>query len=566
MKSPLSKISILFIVCLFYASSSCTLYNRIITPDNELPVKKTENRYYNYIEAFLHLKKNNLDKTIYYLNKTIKDDPENSYLQKELALLYVMQKNNLRALSLVKNIIVRNPEDIDALIMYGRINQSLKQIDDAKETYKKIIALDPSQKNIYLILGNIYMAEGKVGKALKIYKQLVNKYPAFYAGYFFIGKIYSEQNKIVDAEKEFKKALDLEPDIDEVRFELIKLYKIMDEEQKAINLYKEILRRDSDNIRAALELGLLYYKNGMIKDSDKLFNDLTARSLSDSEVIRKIVQIYLDKKKYNDAIIVLEGMLKSLPYSSDIHYAASIAYAGIKDKELTMIHLKQVEPDSRFYQNAIIRLSLLYRDQGKTGKAINLLENAIKNIPDKLEPMLYLGLFYEDNEEFNNAEKVLKKAIKIDPDNIEPYFRLGVVYDKLGKKEAAIESMKTVISLDPHNANALNYVGYIYAELGINLDEAEHNIKEALKYSPDDGYIIDSLGWVYYKKGLYKDALKLLKKAVDLVPDDPIILEHLGDIYLKMTNKSKALMFYERSLLKRKKDKADIRKKIQELK
>ncbi len=563
MTSQLLRLSILFIAFLFYPG--CTLI-KSIAPDDELPVKQTENRYYNYIEAHLHLKKNNLDKAIYHLNKTIKLEPEDLYLQKELALLYLMQKDNLKALNIVKNIIDKNPRDIDSLIMYGRIKQSLKQIDDAKEAYEKVIAFDPSQKKIYLILGDIYMEEGDLGKALKIYKQLVNNYPEFYAGYFFIGKIYAEQGKIVDAEKEFLKALDLETDLEEAKFELIELYKNLGEEQKAINIYKEILRKNSNNIRAALGLGLLYYKNGMIKDSDKLFKDLAARSSSEPEVIRKVAQIYLDKKKYNDAIIVLEGMLKNLSYSSDIHYAAGIAYDGIKDKEMTTIHLKQVEPGSKFYQNAAIRISLLYRDEGNIGEAINFLENAIKNIPDKPETMLYLASFYEEKEEFDNAEKVLKKALIIDPKNIELHFRLGVIYDKWDKKEAAIESMKTVISLDPHNANALNYVGYIYAELGINLDEAERFIKEALKYSHDDGYITDSLGWVYYKKGLYKDALKLLKKAADLVPDDPIILEHLGDAYLKMNDKKNALIFYERSMLKKENDKAGIKKKIQELK
>lgn len=563
MKSQLLRLSILFIAFLFYPG--CTLI-KLIAPDDNLPVKQTENRYYNYIEAHLHLKKNNLDKAIYYLNKTIKLEPENLYLQRELALLYLLQKDNLKALNIVKNIIDKNSRDIDSLIMYGRIKQSLKQIDDAKEAYEKVIALDPSQKKIYFILGDSYMEEGNLGKALKIYKQLVNNYPEFYAGYFFIGKIYAEQGKIVDAEKEFLKALDLETDLEEARFELIKLYKNLGEEQKAINIYNEVLRKNPNNIRATFGLGLLYYKNGMIKDSDKLFKELAARSSSEPEVIRKVAQIYLDKNKYNDAIIVLEGMLKSLPYSSDIHYAAGIAYDGIKDKEMTTIHLKQVEPGSKFYQNAAIRISLLYRDEGNIGEAINFLENAIKNISDKPETMLYLASFYEEKEEFDNAEKVLKEALIIDPKNIELHFRLGVVYDKWDKKEAAIESMKTVINLDPHNANALNYVGYIYAELGINLDEAERFIKEALKYSPDDGYITDSLGWVYYKKGLYKDALKLLKKAADLVPDDPIILEHLGDAYLKRNDKKKALIFYERSLLKKEKDKAGIEKKIQELK
>jgi tetratricopeptide (TPR) repeat protein len=563
MNSHLLRLSILFIALLFYPG--CTLIESIAQND-ELPVKKTENRYYNYIEAHLHLKKNNLDKAIYHLNKTIEEDPENLYLQRELAILYLMQKDNLKALNIVKNIIDKNQGDIEALIMYGRIKQSLKQIDDAKEAYEKVIANDPAQEKIYLILGDIYMEEDDFGKALKIYKKLVNQYPEFYAGYFFIGKIYAEQGKIVDAEKEFLKALDLEPDLEEAKFELIKLYKSLGEEQNTIEIYKEILKRNSNNIRAALELGLLYYKNGMIKDSDDLFKDLAAKSLSDSEVIREVAQIYLDKKKYNDAIIVIEGMLKSLPGSSDIHYAAGIAYNEINDKEIAIAHFKQVPTDSKFYQNAVIQIPFLYRELGKIREAIHFLENLIINIPDKPELMLYLASFYEENEDFYKAEKVLKKAIKIDPKNIELHFRLGVIYDMWDKKEAAIESMKTVISLDPHNANALNYVGYIYAELGINLDEAERLIKEALKHSPDDGYITDSLGWVYYKKGRYKDALKLLKKAVDFAPDDPTILEHLGDVFLKMTNKKKALMFYERSLLKREKDKADIEKKIQDLK
>ncbi|MCD4804249.1 MAG: tetratricopeptide repeat protein, partial [Desulfobacterales bacterium] len=220
MKSKLFRVSILFIAFLFYPA--CTLI-KSIAPGDEVPVKKTENRYYNYIEAHLNIKKNNLDKAIYYLTKTIADDPENLYLQRELAIFYLMQKDNLKALKIVKNIVDKNPGDIEALIMYGRIKQSLEQIDDAKEAYEKVIANDPAQKKIYLILGGIYMEEGDSGKALKTYKQLVDKYPEFYAGYFFIGKIYAEHGKIVDAEKEFLKALDLEPDLEEAKFELIKL-------------------------------------------------------------------------------------------------------------------------------------------------------------------------------------------------------------------------------------------------------------------------------------------------------------------------------------------------------
>jgi Tfp pilus assembly protein PilF len=126
-----------------------------------------------------------------------------------------------------------------------------------------------------------------------------------------------------------------------------------------------------------------------------------------------------------------------------------------------------------------------------------------------------------------------------------------------------MEAMRKVIAIDPKHSNALNYLGYTYADLGQNLDEAEKLIKEALKYKPDDGYITDSLGWVYYKKGDFEKALQYLQKAVEIVPDDPIMLEHLGDAYLKLNDKINALKYYKKSLQHKEKDKEELEKKIQ---
>ena len=107
---------------------------------------------------------------------------------------------------------------------------------------------------------------------------------------------------------------------------------------------------------------------------------------------------------------------------------------------------------------------------------------------------------------------------------------------------------RQVIALNGEHANALNYLGYTYADLGIHLDEAEMLVRRALKLRPDDGYITDSLGWVYYKQGNYAEALNWLLKAAELAPDDPTILEHVGDAYLKLGNPSQALVHYEKSL------------------
>ena len=315
-----------------------------------------------------------------------------------------------------------------------------------------------------------------------------------------------------------------------------------------------------------MTLGHLYHKKGMRGASEKLFTDLGRRSISDSEIIRKLAQLYLDQKKYDAAIIILNGMLKGAGDSSDIHYLQGVAFDRKGDKETALIHLKKVRSTSKFYQNAAVHMAFIYDDQRKISEAIRLLEDVNRRVTPEPELLFYLGTFYEEAEKLQKAVDVLEQGLVKDPDSVRILFRLGVVYDKLKRKEDSMEAMRKVIRVDPKNANALNYLGYSYADLGENLDEAEKLIKEALKYKPDDGYITDSLGWVYFKKGLFQKALKFLEKAIHLVPDDPIILEHLGDAYLKTGSKLKALEYYQQSLKMKKKDKKDIERKIQDLK
>jgi len=262
----------------------------------------------------------------------------------------------------------------------------------------------------------------------------------------------------------------------------------------------------------------------------------------------------------------VEGMLQCSPDSSELHHLAGVAYYGEKKNETALKHFQKVKPTSRFYRDAVVHIAFYYQEKGNIDQAINFIKNAILNSPENPEFIYYLGTFYEEKQAYAKAETTLKQAIEINPEEAKYYFRLGVVYDKWGKKEASMKLMETVIQIDPKHANALNYLGYTYADLGKNLDEAERLIKEALKYKPNDGYITDSLGWVYYKKGQYEEALAILKKAADLVPDDPTILEHLGDAYLKANDRKNALKSYQRSLQKNHKDKDAILQKIENLK
>lgn len=524
-----------------------------------------ENKYFYFTESQILKNKGDIKKAVKYMERAVELDPESLYLKGELVNLYLQQKENNKALAIVEEVLKKEPENIGALILFGKIKHSLNKIDDAKKIYEKIVDGKPKEKNIYLLLGSIYIDEREFDKAVSLFDKLVKNFPDYYLGYFYLGKIYGEKGDVIEAEKNFEKAIELKPNLDESRYELINLYKMRGEKEKTIHLLKEMLKNSPDNIRAAIDLGCFYKKNNMQKEGEKILMNLGEKSLASFDVVLNLLQFYLNQHNYNDAIIILEDMQKGAPDNSDLHYLSGLSFLGIKNDDGALEQFLKVKNDSKFYFDAVFRTSLIYQSKGMTREAISFIKEIITKDPENPNFHYFLGLFYEDLKDYGNAEKVLLKAIEKDSDDPVFHFRLGVIYDKLGKKEKSIEQMKIVIRIDPENADALNFLGYTYAEMEKNLNEAEQLILEALKYKPGDGYITDSLGWVYFKKGLYPKAVTILKKATYLVPEDPVILEHLGDAYLKTNDIKNALEAYRRSLKFKEDDKEVLIKKIKDI-
>jgi tetratricopeptide (TPR) repeat protein len=524
------------------------------------------NRYFYYIEAQLEIKNGRYQKALSLLERAIALDPDSNLLKRLAASVYIIAKDKAKAEAILAQVLSRDPEDIEALVLLGRLQQDRKENEKAKATYEKVIRLDSTREQIYLFLGSLYMEDDQLDESLATFERLVKEHPDAYTGFFFIGKIHAGQGNTKKAEDAFQRTLELAPDLMEPRFELLKLYEKEGADEKIAVLYKEMLSSNPDNVQASLGLGLHYHETGNENQAARLFRELGERSRFDFEIIRNIVQRYLDKEKYEQAIVILEGMLVGAPESSDIHYLLGVTNSGLDKANEAIEHFNRVRPESRFHENAAVHTALLYQEQGNIQEGIRYLKAVIQKVPNNPEYLLYLGSFYEELEDYELAAGTIKKGLAIDDRNPRLHFRLGVIFDKWGKKEASIQAMQTVIAIEPNNANALNYLGYTYADLGRNLDEAEQLIIKALGYKPEDGYITDSLGWVYFKMGRYEESLEVLKKAVDLVPDDPIILEHLGDVYLKLGEKENALKYYHESLKQRKKDRDGIMKKIESLK
>jgi len=140
-----------------------------------------------------------------------------------------------------------------------------------------------------------------------------------------------------------------------------------------------------------------------------------------------------------------------------------------------------------------------------------------------------------------------------------------VLYEKAKNRDESIRQIKKVLELDPRNPDAQNFLGYTYADMGIHLDEAEKLIRAALLAKPDSGHIIDSLGWLFFRKGYIGKAVVELERAFRLMPQDGTVAEHLADAYFQQRRLQDALRLYRQALKMENNNPPELRKKIQQL-
>ena len=205
----------------------------------------------------------------------------------------------------------------------------------------------------------------------------------------------------------------------------------------------------------------------------------------------------------------------------------------------------------QFYASELGRAEAL-RASGKAMEAIEVLIELTRQYPNSANGFRTLGNHYRRLEIYDKAEVSYGKAIKLYTAKGEAgwflYYVRGITRERLDSWELAEKDFRKALSLNPNQPQVLNYLGYSLIEKNSNLDEALDMIERAVKESPDSGYIVDSLGWGYYKLGRYEKAVPNLERAAELMPVDPIVNDHLGDVYWMVGRKTEAEFQWRRAL------------------
>lgn len=196
----------------------------------------------------------------------------------------------------------------------------------------------------------------------------------------------------------------------------------------------------------------------------------------------------------------------------------------------------------------LLNLARLYGLDEKMEESVSLLKKAVSMQPQNDRLFHSLALAQMSVKENDQAIQSIQKAIEIDSQKDAYFFELGALYERVGDYQRAIKAMEQTLAINPNHSNAHNFIGYLYAVEGVKLEKALDHLKIALTIQPRNGYFLDSLGWIYYKKGDLDEALKHIKKAMIYTSPDPVLYDHLGDVHYSMKNFSEAKRAWQTSL------------------
>ena len=257
--------------------------------------------------------------------------------------------------------------------------------------------------------------------------------------------------------------------------------------------------------------------------------------------------------------ILLEFSIFLEPKMDISKYDLANIYNLEKTYKLAFRILDTIPEKSFFSLSANLKKLDVKKSSGADVEYKTLLFKIIKLWPDNKFALYRIANYYKSKAQYQKSLKIYKKILDKSDSNDHDLFLYASNLDKVGEWEKAKVLFLQLLKQNPKDTFTLNYISYKLALKNQELELALKLIKEALALDPDNGYFLDTLGWVEYKRSNFNSAVYFLERSVSILPRSAEVIDHLGDCYF-MLNREREAFFEWNKALKYEKDKSIIRK------
>lgn len=513
---------------------------------NPSSARNTDTLFGNYLAGRYAGSQRELDVAAKFLDRALDKDPGNPVLIERTFLLAVTSGEIERAISLAQEIIVVEPKDRNARLLLSldhlkrnEYDQAIAQIESASPgpftaligTLTKAWA-NAGEGNAKAAFATLDAFKGR--RAFELFRAY---HDALIADY--LGNVERAEASFVEAMKSSGGG----------SLRIVQSYgRFLEragkwEEAKSIYQQYALLSPDHPIMQAALD---------RVANKTAANIIVTTPAKGVAEALYSLGNALAQDNGLDISIIYLQ---MALHLNEDFEVARTLL-ADLLDRvgriEDSIAAFDDIDEASPLYVTAQLQVALSLDQLDRVDDAMNVLKKIAKREPENADPYVARGDMQRGRENFAQAvveySEAIKRAGPVEPRHWSIYYARGVCYERLGEWPLAEKDLQLADTLSGGHPLVLNYLGYSWVEKKLNLDKAMEMIRKAVSRRPNDGFIVDSLGWAHFRLGEFSDAVNYLEKAAELQPEDPTINDHLGDAYWRVGRETEARFQWQRAL------------------
>ena len=416
---------------------------------------------------------------------------------------------------------------VQILKFIAKVNLELNRPGEARRILFEASELPEADFYVFYELGLLDADAGKIDSALEALGKALQIDPDFVNARVARARLLMGARRASEAETEYREILRVEPSNREAVEGLAEILFTERRFAEGAALLAPLHDNGSLDDRGELIYGRFLYKAGMNEQALSVFGGLMNKMGDKPALLRVVSEMEIERGHFRTAYGYLKRLVEIEPDRFENYIGLLLIFHGVAEGPSG--------PDE----------TIVLPEAEKRAYLAKAVESAGDDSP---EDNFLLGSILRKAGETEEAERFLLKAERLDPKNESVALELATLYGHAGRFDDALKRVVPLYDNDRENPSLANFYGYLLAEKGEKLDFAETLLGKALGREPENGYYLDSLGWIRYKKGQFREALVIFLKAVDRVSDDAVVWEHLGDTYLRLNEPAKALEAYEKSL------------------
>jgi tetratricopeptide (TPR) repeat protein len=429
--------------------------------------------------------------------------------QKRLVELMATTGQSQDAGRILDTVLAENPKDGDAIAMRAALllqTGNAQQIKQATNDLQSLVAKTPDNHLLRYNLARALVAQGDSERARLELEAAIKLRPDFIVARELLAKVYLTKGDAARALKEADEIIAMNNT--NVQAHLVRSSALIGigERDKAHEELAVINKISPENPDARYQIGYMAWQTGDYKQAEQVFNDLYKNNPKDIRGLVGVVETLVGQKKMAEAIQLIQKASEKEPERQDLRLALANLYVS----------------------------DLRYDDALKIFNALLQLD------PKSSDLLVRVGETQRRKGDINTAIETFRRASQAAPTDTKPLLQLGLLMDGTGRREQAKPIYEQILKIQPDHPVALNNLAFIKAEEGVDLDEALTMAERARQKLPESMTIKDTLGWIYIKKNLSDDAVRVFKELVDQDPANPSFHYHYGMALLQKGDRPSA--------------------------